>query len=221
VALVARARRAAEGSRTCTRAQTVTSLAYAAVVIVLSLQPALNLASGQQAMNASFDRLHLVNTYGAFGTVGRERDEIIFEGTNDETVGPYTAWREYEFPFKPGNPFRCPGICAPYQPRLDWAIWFAAMAGPREYPWTIHFVWKLLHNDPGTLSLLANNPFPDKPPRTIRAQLYRYEFADPKNPDGRWWNRTLLGPWLPPLTVGHPVWTDTRRIYGWPEPKEE
>jgi len=73
------------------------------------------------------------------------------------------------------------------------------MAGPRDYPWTFNFVWKLLHNDPGTLSLLANNPFPDAPPRYIRARLYKYEFA----PLGEraWWRRTLLGDWLPALTT--------------------
>jgi hypothetical protein len=89
------------------------------------------------------------------------------------------------------------------------------MSTPSEYPWTLHLVWKLLHNDPGALSLLANNPFPGQPPRLIRAQLYRYEFARPGNPTGAWWNRTLIGPWLPPLSADHPIWGDVRRVYGW------
>ena len=124
----------------------------------------LNLASGRQLMNYSYDPLDLVNTYGAFGTVGRERDEIIFEGTDDAVITGDTKWKEYEFKAKPGDPNRRPPFVAPYQPRIDWQIWFAAMASPAEYPWTLHFVWKLLHNDRGTLSLLANNPFPDAPP---------------------------------------------------------
>ena len=131
----------------------------------------LNLVSGRQLMNYSYDPLDLVNTYGAFGTVGRERDEIIFEGTEDSVITGDTKWKEYEFKAKPGDPNRRPPFVAPYQPRIDWQIWFAAMASPAEYPWTLHFVWKLLHNDPGTLSLLANNPFPDAPPHYIRARL--------------------------------------------------
>jgi hypothetical protein len=192
-------------------------LVYAAIIVCLSIAPALNLASGQQIMNGSFDRFHLVNTYGAFGSVGRQRQEIIFEGTTDETLGPDTVWKAYEFPFKPGDPMRRPSIIAPLQPRLDWAIWFAAMATPNDYLWTLHFVWKLLHNDPGTLSLLANNPFPQQPPRYIRAQLYRYEFAPPGNPQGAWWQRQLLGEWLPPLSADSSVWDETRQALGWPK----
>jgi len=159
----------------------------------------LNLVSGRQLMNYSYDPLDLVNTYGAFGTVGRERDEIIFEGTEDSVVTGDTKWKEYEFKAKPGDPNRRPPFVAPYQPRIDWQIWFAAMASPEEYPWTLHFAWKLLHNDPGTLSLLANNPFPDAPPHYIRARLYRYRFA----PIGEkaWWKRDPISEWLPALST--------------------
>jgi hypothetical protein len=215
--VVNRSRRAAAENGALSRPQEILSVAYAAVVVLLSIFPTLNLLSGQQVMNGSFDRLHLVNTYGAFGSVGRERNEIVFEGTSDETIGPGTVWKAYEFPFKPGDPMRRPGVIAPYQPRLDWAIWFAAMSTPDEYPWTLHFVWKLLHNDAGTLSLLANNPFPGKPPRFIRAELYSYQFAPPGNPTGAWWERKLTGPWLPPLSVDDSVWQQTREVYGWPK----
>jgi len=211
-----RARRAAAENKSLSFAQEISSVAYTGIIVILSIAPTLNLLSGNQIMNGSFDRLHLVNTYGAFGTVGRERNEIIFEGTSDDTVGPDTVWRTYEFPYKPGDPMRRPGVVAPYQPRLDWQIWFAAMSTPEEYPWTLHFIWKLLHNDAGTLSLLANNPFPDKPPRYIRAQLYTYHYAPLTNPAGAWWERKLIGPWLPPLSVDNPVWEETRRVFGWP-----
>jgi hypothetical protein len=150
-------------------------------------------------MNSSFDPLDLVNTYGAFGTVGRERDEIVFEGTDDAVITGDTKWKEYEFVAKPGDPNRRPPFIAPYQPRIDWQIWFAAMSTPEQYPWIFHFVWKLLHNDENTLSLLANNPFPDAPPKFVRARLYRYQFA----PVGEkaWWKRELIGEWLPPLSA--------------------
>jgi hypothetical protein len=178
------------------------SVALAMLVTWLSIAPAANMISARQLMNSSFDPLDLVNTYGAFGTIGRERDEIIFEGTEDPVITGDTKWKEYEFKAKPGDPNRPPPFVAPYQPRIDWQIWFAAMASPGEYPWTLHFVWKLLHNDQGTLSLLANNPFPDAPPHYIRARLYRYQFA----PIGEkaWWKREPIGEWLPALSADNP-----------------
>jgi hypothetical protein len=146
--------------------------------------------------------LDLVNTYGAFGTVGRERDEIIFEGTDDAVITGDTKWKEYEFKAKPGDPNRRPPFVAPYQPRIDWQIWFAAMASPGEYPWTLHFVWKLLHNDRGALLLLANDPFPDAPPHYIRARLYRYQFAPLSEKE--WWKREPISEWLPALSTHDP-----------------
>src|SRR5882724_1071940 len=159
------------------RVQNGLAIALAILVAYLSIAPVLNLVSDRQLMNYSYDPLDLVNTYGAFGSVGRERPEIVFEGTDDAFITGDTKWREYEFKAKPGDPNRRPAIIAPYQCRIDWQIWFAAMASPAEYPWTLHLVWKLLQNDPGTLSLLASNPFPNSPPHYIRARLYRYKFA--------------------------------------------
>jgi hypothetical protein len=154
-----------------------------------------------------------VNTYGAFGSVGRERDEIVFEGTLDETVTDATAWTPYEWRCKPGDPARRPCWMSPYHRRLDWLIWFAAMGQPADHPWTLHLVWKLLHADRPTLGLLAGDPFGGRAPRHVRAGLYRYRLAPPRAPV--WWERTYLGPWLPPLSA-----TDERllaflRAQGW------
>jgi hypothetical protein len=104
-------------------------------------------------------------------------------------------------------------VITPYHYRLDWQIWFAAMSSPDPYPWTLHFVWKLLHNDDETLSLLAGNPFPERPPRFVRARLYVYRFAP--SGSGRYWDRTLLGDWIPPLSVGDPRLLRFLRAYGW------
>ncbi len=85
-------------------------------------------------------------------------------------------------------------------------MWFAAMSTPDEYPWTLTLIQKLLHNDAGILSLFAANPFPDRPPRYIRATLYRYSFAPPGNPGNHYWTRQRLGaPWLPPMSVAGPI----------------
>ena len=196
--LVRRAEEAAAQSES-SRSRNGISVALAALVAFLSIPTVMNLAGGRQLMNYSFDPLDLVNTYGAFGTVGRERDEISFEGTEDAVITGDTKWKEYEFVAKPGDPNRRPPFIAPYQPRLDWQIWFAAMSTPGEYPWTFHFVWRLLHNDKGTLSLLANNPFPDAPPHYVRARLYRYQFVAPG--EKGWWKRELIGEWMPPFAA--------------------
>ena len=164
------------------------------LVVFLSFPVVKNLLSEDQAMNTSFNRLHLVNTYGAFGSVGKERYELILIGKDAETG----EWKEYEFKAKPGNIYRSLPVIAPYQPRIDWQIWFAAMQRPEHNPWLIHMIWKLLHNDDGSLSLLAGNPFPDKPPSEIRIDFYRYAFAP--LPGEAIWERTYLGQWLPPLS---------------------
>src|SRR5438874_134955 len=206
--LVKRAEEAAARSHS-SRVNNGIVVALSILVAWLSVAPVLNLVGGRQPMNYSFDPLDLVNTYGAFGTVGRERLEIIFEGTDDALITDDTRWKEYEFKAKPGNPDRRPPFVAPYQPRIDWQIWFAAMASPGDYPWTFHFVWKLLHDDPDTLSLLANNPFPDKPPHYIRARLYRYRFASVG--EKGWWRRELISEWLPALSTDN---QELRRLMG-------
>ncbi|WNG25809.1 lipase maturation factor family protein [Cystobacter fuscus] len=178
-------------------------IAITALVVVFSYRPARNLFSREQLMNASFDPLRLVNTYGAFGSITRERYEIVLEGTHDERLTSDTKWREYEFRGKPTDPKRRPSQWAPYHLRLDWLMWFAALS-PRYAPkWFPPFVEKLLENDPATLRLLRHNPFADRPPRAIRAVLYRYRFTTWKErrDTGAWWTRTRLGDYLPPMAL--------------------
>jgi hypothetical protein len=212
--LVARAAGAAAGARS-SRSQSVAAWALTVLVCLLSIAPVRNLLSSEQRMNTSFDPFELVNTYGAFGSVGRERREIVFEGTDATELGPDTRWKEYEFPCKPGDVDHRPCWIAPYQPRLDWAIWFAAMSTPERYPWTLHLVAKLLRGDDGALALLSSNPFPERPPHFIRARLYRYEFAPLGDETGVWWKRTLLGGWLPPLATDDARLVRFLEAYGW------
>ena len=94
-------------------------------------------------------------------------------------------------------------------------MWFAAMASPTEYPWAINLVSKLLHNDSGAISLFAGNPFPNRPPRYIRAIQYRYTFAQPGNPQGRWWQRERVDVWLPPLSADDPSLAAFLASAGW------
>jgi hypothetical protein len=212
--LAERARRAAAEAKP-SRAHHTAAIALAVVIGLLSIEPVANLISPAQIMNTSFNRLHLVNTYGAFGSVGRERMDLVFEGTEEAVLTESTKWREYQFKGQPVDLNRRPPFVAPYQLRLDWQMWFAAMSTADEYPWTLNFVWKLLHNDGPVLSLLAGNPFPQKPPRYVRAVLYRYEFAPPGNPDGAWWERRRLGLWLPALSADDPRLRSVLASYGW------
>jgi len=168
------------------------------LVAFLSISVVQNLLSSSQAMNTSFDRLHLVNTYGAFGSIGKVRNELILQGTTDTVITDSTIWKEYEFKAKPGNVDRAFPLVAPYQPRIDWQIWFAAFSSPEREPWLIHLIWKLLHNDQGTISLISQNPFPDNPPNFIRVEFYRYELLAP-GADANW-KRTRTGAWLQPLS---------------------
>ena len=192
-----------------------TSCVVAAVVSFLSYWPVANMISPGQIMNTSFDSLDLVNTYGAFGSVGRVRLNVVFEGTDAATPDDSAAWRAYPYRALPVALDKRPVQIAPYQPRLDWQMWFASMATVEQYPWTVHLIWKLLHNDPGALSLFGGNPFPDKPPRYIRAVLYTYAFAPPGNPEGLWWKRQEVGLWLPPLSTDDPRLLDFLKQAGW------
>lgn len=218
-ALGRRAERA-EAEAKPSRSMEITVWGVAGLVALLSVQPVLNLFSSRQIMNTSFGSLELVNTYGAFGSVGRERFNVVFEGTDSAVPDAFADWRAYPYKGLPVALDRRPPQIAPYQLRLDWQMWFAAMSTPQQYPWTLHLVWKLLHNDPGALSLFAGNPFPKKPPRYVRAVLYRYRFAAPGNPAGHWWKREKLGLWLPPFSADNPELRRFLEASGWlPEKK--
>ncbi|WP_328967323.1 lipase maturation factor family protein [Streptomyces sp. NBC_00239] len=178
--------------------------AVAALVLFLSRGPVLNMVSRRQVMNRSFDPLHLVNSYGAFGTVGRIRDEVVVEGTL--AASPRRdggEWREYDFKGKPGDVRRMPRQYAPYHLRLDWLMWFAALNPGYARDWFGPFVTRLLENDRDTLRLLRRNPFPDAPPLFVRARLYRYRFTGLRElrSTGAWWHRTLLREFMPPTRL--------------------
>ena len=177
--------------------------ALAVVVALLSIAPTANMLSSRQVMNTSFNPLQIVNTYGAFGSVTKERYEIIIEGTNDEAPTDATVWREYQFKGKPGDPAYRPPQIAPYHLRLDWLMWFAAMSTPSDYPWFSELLLKLLQGDPQVLGLLRSNPFPDRPPTWIRARLYLYRFTTPEEhrQTGLWWDRKLAAPYFPAVRL--------------------
>jgi lipase maturation factor 1 len=137
--------------------------------------------------------LHSANSYGLFAVMTTERPEIIIEGSTDGE-----SWKPYHFRWKPDERNRRPRFTTPHMPRLDWQLWFAALSGDcRTQPWFIKFEQRLLTGSPEVLSLLRDNPFPDHPPRFVRARLYRYTFTHSGSPD--WWNREDQGLFCPPI----------------------
>jgi hypothetical protein len=138
------------------------------------------------------------NNYGLFAVMTTTRPEIVIEGSNDGET-----WQAYEFKWKPGDSMRRPTFVAPHQPRLDWQMWFAALDTYQNNPWLINFMLRLLEGSPEVLALLGHNPFPDAPPRHIRAMLYLYHFTDfiTAQPNGAWWQREQRLQYAPVLTL--------------------
>jgi hypothetical protein len=183
---------------------TVASLLVAGVVVALSVRPVRNMLSTSQVMNTSYDPLDLVNTYGAFGSVTRDRYQLVVEGTNAESPTE-DDWTAYEFAGQPVRTDERPGQWAPYHLRLDWQLWFAAMRprpGPRQR-WFLAFLDALLRGNEGIRSLLQSDPFPEEPPDRIRVLRYRYEFTTPaeRRETGEWWTRERVGTYVAPVSL--------------------
>jgi predicted DCC family thiol-disulfide oxidoreductase YuxK len=153
--------------------------------------------------------LRSFNGYGLFQVMTTARPEIIVQGSNDGV-----NWRNYEFKYKAGDLKRRPGFVEPHQPRLDWQMWFAALGNYQSNPWFVQFCVRLLEGSPPVLKLLEKNPFPEAPPKYIRAVLYQYHFNDAatKKKTGEWWRRDFAGDYLPAISLP----TDPGRQSGLP-----
>jgi hypothetical protein len=138
------------------------------------------------------------NNYGLFRVMTPERDELVFEGSNDAR-----DWRAYEFPYKPGDLSRRPKWAAPYQPRLDWQLWFAVLDPVGYRPFVETVCERLLKGDAAVLGLFSHNPFPALPPHYVRVIRYHYEFttAEERARTGNWWRRTPLDFYIPGVTL--------------------
>jgi predicted DCC family thiol-disulfide oxidoreductase YuxK len=143
------------------------------------------------------EAFRIVNGYGLFRVMTKDRCEIVIEGSADGV-----EWAPYEFKWKPGDVKRAPGWCAPHQPRLDWQMWFAALEAPQQNPWLVGLIVRLLEGSRDVTGLLAHDPFPDKPPHYIRAMFYRYRFtnSEERRQSGAWWKRQELREYLPTIS---------------------
>ena len=161
---------------------------------------------------ALLDPFRIANRYGLFAVMTRSRYEIEFQGSNDGQT-----WTAYPFRHKPQELDKPPRIYAPYQPRLDWNLWFASLGEWRDNPMVLRAERRLLSNDHDVLALFAANPFPQGPPRQVRAVLWQYWFTsmEEKRQHGLWWRRELLGLYAPAIQLepGGKI-----SVTQWPEP---
>uniref|UniRef100_A0A3P9BEP3 Lipase maturation factor n=1 Tax=Maylandia zebra TaxID=106582 RepID=A0A3P9BEP3_9CICH len=184
----------------------VVNISLGILIGCLSIPVVTNLLSSRQVMNTSFDPLRIVNTYGAFGSITKERTEVIFQGTlSPDPKDPEALWEEYQFMCKPGDVYRRPCLLSPYHYRLDWLMWFAAFQTYEQSEWVIHIAGRLLSNDSTVLSLLDHNPFQGRDsPRWVRGEHFRYKFSQPGSASaaqGKWWLRKRIGAYFPPVNL--------------------
>jgi hypothetical protein len=145
-----------------------------------------------EALRSGVAPLHSMNAYGLFAVMTRDRPEIIVEGSRDGVT-----WAPYDFRWKPGDVHRRPRFATPHMPRLDWQMWFAALSRDcRSQPWFLAFERSLLEGSPEVLGLLRGNPFPEGPPRYLRARLDQYRFTG--RGEEAWWRRDEVGLYCPP-----------------------
>ena len=181
-------------------------------LLLLMIFPALPLPTSPIVLLEPF---RISNQYGLFAVMTQARYEIEFQGSRDGQ-----AWAAYPFRYKPQNPHEAPRLYAPYQPRFDWNLWFASLGGWRENRFVVRTEVQLLRGSASVLSLFAGNPFPDRPPREVRAVVWQYWFTDLKikREKGLWWRRKFLGLYAPTLelepdgSVGAVEMPDTQSI---------
>ena len=138
--------------------------------------------------------LRSFNGYGLFRVMTAKRAEVVIEGSNDGAT-----WSEYGFHWKPGDLRRRPALVAPHQPRVDWQMWFAALGDVRSNPWFVNLLARTLQGSPEVLAFYEWNPFPNQPPRYIRAVLYDYHFT--RAGESGWWSRDRRGLYCPPISL--------------------
>lgn len=133
------------------------------------------------------------SSYGLFAVMTKDRPELILQGSDDTE-----NWVEYEFKYKPSSVKKMPPIVAPYQPRLDWQMWFAALGTFNQNLWLQNLMARIFLNSEDVLRLLKNNPFPHVP-KYLRLVKYKYKFSSTKDlfEKGDWWQREYVGLYSP------------------------
>jgi predicted DCC family thiol-disulfide oxidoreductase YuxK len=201
-ARVGMARCAVRGSRSARAlpaiAVLVATIPINAMLIFSAFKPRVEWPRPIAALYGYIEPFRIVNGYGLFRVMTKSRSEIVIEGSADGN-----EWLSYEFKWKPGTLDKPPRWAAPHQPRLDWQMWFAALGTYRHNPWFVSLLERLLRNTPEVTRLLAHNPFPESPPRYVRARFYEYHFTTwaEHRATGAWWKREENGEYLPAVSL--------------------
>lgn len=185
------------------RAQTILLGLVGIIIIFLTSVPLYAMLTGRRFSSLPDPLIHVINfvaplrsfnRYGLFAVMTKTRQEIIIQGSSDGQT-----WMDYAFRWKPQDVHKAPRWVQPHHPRLDWQMWFAALSPYQHHPWFMKFLRQLLKGSEPVLQLLAKNPFPEEPPRYVRALFYDYTFTDwpTWQATGAWWQRKYLGFYAP------------------------
>ncbi len=183
----------------------VITIPLSILILVITLKQGIDAVGWQvnwpaslQAVDDAIEPFRTINSYGLFRVMTTQRNEIIIEGSDDGQT-----WKEYQFEYKPGDVNRAPVFTTPHMPRLDWQMWFAALSDAQSNPWFENFMIRLLEGSPPVVKLLAYDPFPDHPPRYVRAVMYDYHFTtfQERKATGAWWTRKELGLYFPSVSL--------------------
>lgn len=176
----------------------IVTLPLSAALIFSSFRPEAKWPHVLAVLQEGLQPFRIANGYGLFRVMTKTRPEVVIEGSADGV-----EWKPYRFHWKVGEERAAPRWVAPHQPRLDWQMWFAALSNYRRQAWFLGLAERLMRGSPSVLGLMAVNPFPDAPPRYVRARLYDYEFTTPaeRRASGEWWKREERGEFLPEISL--------------------
>ena len=171
-----------------------------ALGILVTFHAVFRLPAPMATLTETASPLRLANPYGLFAVMTTRRDELVVEGSMDGST-----WVPYAFPFKPGDVAARPRWATPYQPRLDWQMWFAALTTPDGAPWIYDFAFALLEARPDVLALVSD-PFDGARPKYVRIVRHRHRFSTHREraSTGDWWVRGETTTWLPPAQLRRP-----------------
>ena len=169
---------------------------FALMILVSSATAFTSMVSNVPVVEALKKTTSLVRIWGighiyhVFPNMQVERHELQLEGSDDGI-----EWKVYRFKYKPGAIDEKPAFIIPHQPRLDWMIWFVPPRSQDMMYWFDRFLERVYEGSPEVIGLLESNPFPDKPPRYLRVQVYQYWFTsmDERADSGQIWRREYLG----------------------------
>ena len=176
---------------------TAQALAFAALglAVCMAYWAALRRVLQPEALHRATDRvhaalspLHLATSYGLFARVTKARFELVIEASED---GEH--WRELPARYKPVDAAARPKLVPPgHMPRLDWRLWFAALASTTP-PWVDRLLERLRQGEPAVARLLGVRERERRrlaqAHRSLRVRRYEYGFAPPGTGAG-WWRRS-------------------------------